>query len=366
MQDPIAVADRAHRTRRADLRFMLSHPAHLIALGFGSGLAPWAPGTFGTLWAWLVFVAVPAAVRRRHPRPGAAGLRGDRLVGRRPSPRATSDLADPSAIVWDEVVSFWLILWLITPAGWLAQLVAFALFRSSMPPSRDRSAGPIAASRRAAACRSAGRRVSASCSTTWSPPPARCSSSPPGAGGSARRPIRPDPEPPMLERFEPAAVLLADRLRARRQTPGHGRVVHRRADRRRLHRTARIERLVRLRLRHLFLPRQEPLDRRRRGRCSRNTVRSARRWRSRWPKARSRTRRPTGRSPSPASPVRAARCPASRSARSGSRLPGAAAPARRACCHFDGDRTPDPGPDRARRARCAVRRARRRPRRRPR
>jgi phosphatidylglycerophosphatase A len=36
---------------------------------------------------------------------------------------------DPGAIVWDEVVAFWIILWLITPAGLLAQLAAFALFR---------------------------------------------------------------------------------------------------------------------------------------------------------------------------------------------------------------------------------------------
>jgi phosphatidylglycerophosphatase A len=31
---------------------MLSHPAHPIALGFGSGLSPVAPGTAGTLFAW--------------------------------------------------------------------------------------------------------------------------------------------------------------------------------------------------------------------------------------------------------------------------------------------------------------------------
>ena len=40
---------------RADVRFMLAHPAHLLALGFGSGLAPRAPGTFGTLFGWLLF-----------------------------------------------------------------------------------------------------------------------------------------------------------------------------------------------------------------------------------------------------------------------------------------------------------------------
>ena len=43
---------------RPSVQFMLSHPAHLIAIGFGSGLSPWAPGTFGTLWAWLTYVVL--------------------------------------------------------------------------------------------------------------------------------------------------------------------------------------------------------------------------------------------------------------------------------------------------------------------
>jgi phosphatidylglycerophosphatase A len=38
-------------------------------------------------------------------------------------------VADPVNIVWDEVVSFWLVLWLVTPAGWPAQCAAFLLFR---------------------------------------------------------------------------------------------------------------------------------------------------------------------------------------------------------------------------------------------
>ena len=42
-----ATAD--HSLPQPTLRFMLSHPAHFISLGFGSGLAPFAPGTFGTL-----------------------------------------------------------------------------------------------------------------------------------------------------------------------------------------------------------------------------------------------------------------------------------------------------------------------------
>jgi phosphatidylglycerophosphatase A len=51
-------------SRAPDARFLLSHPAHFVALGFGSGLAPRAPGTFGTLAAlglyWLLASALPA------------------------------------------------------------------------------------------------------------------------------------------------------------------------------------------------------------------------------------------------------------------------------------------------------------------
>ena len=38
-------------------------------------------------------------------------------------------MLDPGNIVWDEVVAFWLVLWLVMPTGFWGQLVAFALFR---------------------------------------------------------------------------------------------------------------------------------------------------------------------------------------------------------------------------------------------
>ena len=43
---------------RATAGFMLRHPARWIALGFGSGLAPKAAGTVGTLWAWVAFLVL--------------------------------------------------------------------------------------------------------------------------------------------------------------------------------------------------------------------------------------------------------------------------------------------------------------------
>ena len=50
------------RTKLPSLRFLFAHPAHLIALGFGSGLSPVAPGTAGTLFAWLSFLPLRAAL----------------------------------------------------------------------------------------------------------------------------------------------------------------------------------------------------------------------------------------------------------------------------------------------------------------
>ena len=53
------------------------------------------------------------------------------LLGQWACTRTAQNLgvADPGAIVWDEVVAFWLVLWLVMPAGLVAQVLAFGLFR---------------------------------------------------------------------------------------------------------------------------------------------------------------------------------------------------------------------------------------------
>ena len=43
---------------RPTASFAFSHPAHFIALGFGAGLAPIVPGTFGTLVAFPLWWAI--------------------------------------------------------------------------------------------------------------------------------------------------------------------------------------------------------------------------------------------------------------------------------------------------------------------
>lgn len=125
--DSVTVTERP-ASRRASARFLLAHPAHFIALGFGSGLSPVAPGTAGTLWAWLAYLVMQA-----YCAPAAIGwiIAGSLLIGWWACMVTARNLhvADPGCIVWDEVAAFWVVLWLVLPAGFWAQLWAFALFR---------------------------------------------------------------------------------------------------------------------------------------------------------------------------------------------------------------------------------------------
>jgi phosphatidylglycerophosphatase A len=113
--------------RAPSLRFLLAHPAHFFACGCGSGLAPKAPGTFGTLFAWVSFPLFSpyfSDFQLLFLLAGAylAGIWFIDVTG-----RALGD-PDHGSIVWDEMVPFWLVL-LLTPAGFLWELAAFVLFR---------------------------------------------------------------------------------------------------------------------------------------------------------------------------------------------------------------------------------------------
>jgi len=115
-------------TSRPDLKFLFAHPAHLIAFGFGSGLAPTAPGTVGTLLGlplfWLI-AAVAPDLPNQIVLVIAAFLLGIWACART---GRTLGVADHGGMVWDEIVAFALVL-LFTPAGWLWMALAFALFR---------------------------------------------------------------------------------------------------------------------------------------------------------------------------------------------------------------------------------------------
>ncbi|HEV3241336.1 MAG TPA: phosphatidylglycerophosphatase A [Casimicrobiaceae bacterium] len=124
--------------RAPTLRFLFSHPAHFIALGFGTGLSPIAPGTVGTL------LALPLAALLR-------ALTGDLgfllavaaafAIGVWAAQRTGRDLgvADHGAIVWDEVAAFLLVLFFVGSDP-LREGFAFLLFRFfdivKPPPAR--------------------------------------------------------------------------------------------------------------------------------------------------------------------------------------------------------------------------------------
>src|SRR6516225_7820639 len=96
-------------SERPTLRFLFAHPAHFLALGFGSGLAPRAPGTFGTLAAWLLYPLV------RMPFTSewsfllflgwgfVLGAFAIEVAGRRLGE------IDHGSIVWDEFIAMWLV-----------------------------------------------------------------------------------------------------------------------------------------------------------------------------------------------------------------------------------------------------------------
>ena len=100
--------------------------AHFVAFGFGTGASPIAPGTFGTL------AAIPIQLALQSVTPGgylvivaamfAAGLWVCRVTQR--------DLGvhDHAGIVWDEIVGFQVTMFL-APTGWGWMVLGFALFR---------------------------------------------------------------------------------------------------------------------------------------------------------------------------------------------------------------------------------------------
>ncbi len=125
-------------------RFLWSHPLHALALGFGGGLAPALPGTTGTLLGWASFLALN---RWLTPLGWAwllgigflSGLAATGYTARRVEYSAADGTA-ARVIVWDHIVAFWLVLLMVTPASFGAQLVAFLLFRFfdtvTLPPVR--------------------------------------------------------------------------------------------------------------------------------------------------------------------------------------------------------------------------------------
>ncbi len=108
-------------------RVSLKNPTHFLALGFGSGLAPKMPGTFGTVaalplvivFAMMLDVAAYMAITM------IVSVVGIWLCG-----KTANDMGvhDDSSIVWDEIAGM-MIAMIAVPLTWQNLLVAFVLFR---------------------------------------------------------------------------------------------------------------------------------------------------------------------------------------------------------------------------------------------
>lgn len=116
------------------MAFLLSHPAHFIALGLGSGLAKKAPGTWGTLAALPLYALLNAGL---NPQWIAMLCVPVFFLGAWAAGKTCADLGveDYGGVVIDEIVAMWLVLALApaTPTGWLGAFVLFRIFDIAKP-----------------------------------------------------------------------------------------------------------------------------------------------------------------------------------------------------------------------------------------
>ncbi len=104
----------------------LANPIHLLAFGFGSGVGPKAPGTWGTLAAVPIFLLLQDL-----PLLAYLGVTlVVTLVGVWLCDVTAKDLGvhDHPGIVWDEIAGY-LITMIAAPSGWLWWVIGFVLFR---------------------------------------------------------------------------------------------------------------------------------------------------------------------------------------------------------------------------------------------
>lgn len=105
---------------------LLLNPVHLLSLGFGSGLAPRAPGTAGTLIAIPIYLLMTGLSA-----PAYLLLTLFLLYIGVHLCQATAQrlgVHDHPAIVWDEIVGY-LLTMVAVPLGWVWIVAGFVLFR---------------------------------------------------------------------------------------------------------------------------------------------------------------------------------------------------------------------------------------------
>ncbi len=115
-------------TRHPSLNWMLGSVHRVFGIGFGSGLAPIAPGTAGTLLAWGLFLILNVVLSTTAM---FILLSIGTLYGLWACGQCSRDLGRPDdgSIVWDEVIAFaWILLLLESNNLWV-QMIAFLIFR---------------------------------------------------------------------------------------------------------------------------------------------------------------------------------------------------------------------------------------------
>lgn len=111
-----------------DVRFLFANPAHFFALGFGTGLAPKAPGTFGTLVGLPLFWLISTySLNLQLVIIGALFLIGIYFCD---ATGKALGVSDHGSIVWDEIVAMMLVLTFAPNhiAGWFFAFLLFRLF----------------------------------------------------------------------------------------------------------------------------------------------------------------------------------------------------------------------------------------------
>ena len=127
-----------NKKKKLDLPYKISY---FISTGFGSGLSKFAPGTVGTLWAWVIFLILDSIFTYQVWLVFIIfsfflGMFFSSLVEKKIKKK------DPSEIVIDEMVAFWLLLFSLSNlqdiqmlmvvfeiSDWFFQLLAFIFFR---------------------------------------------------------------------------------------------------------------------------------------------------------------------------------------------------------------------------------------------
>ena len=120
-------ADNPANKKRMTLAFAWSKPSHIIASFFASGCIRPAPGTWGTLAGWLVFVGLSPFISAPW---WWALVAVSFVLGAWASEQTSRDLGVPDhgSIVIDEVFAVWAVL-LTVPEQWGWQIAAFVAFR---------------------------------------------------------------------------------------------------------------------------------------------------------------------------------------------------------------------------------------------